>query len=216
MQNRQNPTGVSDNEAAITLGLLNVVAESSAVTQRSIAGDLGIALGLANAYLKRCARKGLIKVTQAPANRYSYYLTPQGFAEKSRLTAHYLSTSFNFFRAARDQCSETLAECAGRGWKRVILAGSGDLSDIVTLCATEHGLELLGVLGSVSKDAGSNGLPVFKNLDDAGSFDAIIVTDLQEPQKVFNQLIEIESVPEERVLAPRLLNISRVPPKLAT
>ena len=69
-----------DNEAKITLGLLNVVHDNSATSQRSMAGDLGIALGLANAYLKRCVKKGLIKISQAPANSYAYYMTHKGFA----------------------------------------------------------------------------------------------------------------------------------------
>ena len=62
----------------ITLGLLNAVDESSSVTQRAVAKELGIALGLVNTYLKRCVKKGLIKVSQVPANRYAYYLTPKG------------------------------------------------------------------------------------------------------------------------------------------
>ena len=55
----------TDSETAITLQLLSAVEENDAVTQRSMAQDLGIALGLANAYLKRCVRKGLIKVAKA-------------------------------------------------------------------------------------------------------------------------------------------------------
>src|SRR5438105_15459112 len=85
----------------IVLGVLDVVERDPSVTQRSVARELGIALGLANAYLKRCVRKGLIKVSQVPRRRYAYFLTPQGFAEKSRLTATYLAHSFSFFRRAR-------------------------------------------------------------------------------------------------------------------
>ena len=96
-----------DNESEITLGLLNAVHDNNTITQRSMASDLGIALGLANAYLKRCIRKGFIKVQQIPSNRYSYYLTPQGFAEKTRLTADYLTYSFTFFRRAREPVSYT-------------------------------------------------------------------------------------------------------------
>src|SRR4051812_41234808 len=84
----------------IVLSLLNSV-EDGAQSQRRIAEDLGIALGLVNAYLKRCVKKGLVKVRHAPARRYAYYLTPQGFAEKSRLTVEYLSYSFSFFREAK-------------------------------------------------------------------------------------------------------------------
>ena len=64
------------------LGVLNVIERDSQTSQRLISSELGVALGLANAYLKRCVRKGLIKISQVPRRRYAYYLTPQGFAEK--------------------------------------------------------------------------------------------------------------------------------------
>src|SRR5690606_37860641 len=94
-------SGLAENETEITLRLLTAVERNSGLTQRSAARELGIALGLTNAYLKRCAHKGWIKIQQAPANRYAYYLTPTGFAEKTRLTRDYLTISFNFFRNAR-------------------------------------------------------------------------------------------------------------------
>src|SRR5215467_15671340 len=103
------------SEDAILLGVLDAVERDPALTQRSVARELCIALGLANAYLRRCVRKGLIKVSQVPRRRYAYYLTPQGFAEKSRLTASYLAHSFSFFRQARTQCAVLFAEAAGRG-----------------------------------------------------------------------------------------------------
>src|SRR5215468_1944263 len=77
----------------VVLGLLESVERNGAQSQRHIAAELGIALGLVNAYLGRCVKKGLVKVHNAPARRYAYYLTPQGFAEKSRLTVQFLSDS---------------------------------------------------------------------------------------------------------------------------
>ena len=105
----------NEAETAITLAVLNAVQENDQVTQRSLAQEVGVALGLANAYLKRCVKKGLVKVSMVPSNRYAYYLTPKGFAEKSRLTAEYLSQSFRFFRTARNECSQLLKSCATRG-----------------------------------------------------------------------------------------------------
>ena len=101
-----------DNEvenARVMLGLLESVERDGGQSQRRLASELGIALGLVNAYLKRCVKKGLVKVSQAPARRYAYYLTPQGFAEKSRLTVEYLSDSFSFFRQARTDCAQVFA-----------------------------------------------------------------------------------------------------------
>src|SRR5215475_8860129 len=117
----QTDAGSKDKaENEILLGVLDLVERDPALTQRSVAKELGIALGLANAYLKRCIHKGLIKVSQVPRRRYAYYLTPQGFSEKSRLTASYLAYSFSFFRKAREQCGELLALAAARGQHRVV------------------------------------------------------------------------------------------------
>ena len=206
-------TAETPNQAQITLGVLSAIEENSAATQRSISRGLGIALGLTNAYLKRCARKGLIKVRQAPANRYAYYLTPKGFSEKSRLTGEYLKISFNFFRTARTQCAALYAECAARGWQRVVLAGIGDLSEIATLCAAENDVSLVAILDESATEDRHAGLPVFARLEDCPDYDAIIVTDSEAPQAVFDRLTL--SVPGERVLAPALLNVSRVRPDLA-
>src|SRR3974377_742902 len=90
----------------IMLGLLDAVEQERAHSQRHLASELGVALGLVNAYLKRCINKGLVKVRQAPPRRSAFYLTPRGFAEKSRLTVEYLSYSFGFFREAKTDCSD--------------------------------------------------------------------------------------------------------------
>jgi predicted transcriptional regulator len=82
------------SERVILLGLLDAV-ERGDVTQRSLSRELGIAVGLVNAYVKRCMNKGLIKVQQIPPRRYGYYLTPKGFVEKSQLVASYFVHSCN-------------------------------------------------------------------------------------------------------------------------
>src|SRR3954453_12108080 len=102
----------------IVLGLLTSVETDGARSQRRIAAELGIALGLVNAYLKRCVKKGLVKVNNAPARRYAYYLTPQGFSEKSRLTVQYLSDSFSFFRKAKGDCARAFETAKASGFNR--------------------------------------------------------------------------------------------------
>ena len=205
-------------DAEITLGLLSAVQQNSALTQRTVARELGIALGLANAYLKRCVKKGLIKVSQVPANRYAYYLTPKGFAEKSRLTAEYLSSSFGFFRAARQQCTEVFFECDKQGWKHVALAGIGDLGEIATLCAAETQVTLAGFVEPAFNDSKEiphrfAGLPVVRTLSELGTIDAVLVTDLRRPQETFDAMARAFAL--DRVLVPRLLRVSRNPPSMA-
>lgn len=205
-------TARADDEARITLGLLDAVGTNSSVTQRLVAGELGIALGLANAYLKRCVRKGLIKVQHVPANRYAYYLTRKGFAEKSRLTAEYLSVSFNFFRGAREQCTGILDECQAKGWRRIALIGASDLTEIAALCAQDHTIEIVGIVDDQINRDSFAGLPVAQRLKDLGAVSAVMICDMRTPQTAFDTLIA--ALPREQVLTPPLLCVSRTPPKL--
>ncbi len=199
-----------DSESEITLGLLNAINENSALTQRSLARDLGIALGLANAYLKRCAKKGLVKVAQVPSNRYAYYLTPKGFSEKSRLTAEYFSQSFKFFRAARVQCSDLFALCAERGWRDVALVGASDLAEIAVFCAREHSVNVTVVVdGAADDDATFAGQPLWRDLGVIADADAAMVTDLSDPQATFEAVRR--HLPDERILIPRFLKVIRRP-----
>ena len=195
-----------DNEARITLGLLNVVHDNAAASQRSMAENLGIALGLANAYLKRCVKKGLIKMRQAPANRYAYYLTPKGFTEKSRLTAEFLSQSFRLFRLAKTESADLFGQCQSRGWNRVALYGLGDLTEIMTLSARDFNIELVAV---ISKDASLREfarLPVIHDMPRPEDVDAVIICNIDNSQESYDDACA--HFPPERVLVLRFLGVS--------
>lgn len=194
-------------EAELTLRLLDDVDGERLTTQRSAALRLGIAVGLANAYLKRCVRKGWIKVRQVPARRYAYYLTPQGFAEKSRLTAEYLGYSFSFFRNARAQCVDLFEAARRHGTTRVLLAGDGDLAEIATLAARECGIELVGVWAPGCNQASVAGVPVIADLPAAEAFDGVLLTDIRTPQESYDGLRA--RLDDSRILVPGILRVSR-------
>src|SRR5262249_12288022 len=149
----------------IMLGLLDAVEQNRAQSQRLLASELGIALGLVNAYLKRCIKKGLVKVRTAPARRYAYYLTPQGFAEKSRPPVEYLAYSCGFFRQAKTDCSDLFRTAKARGISTVLLVGQSDLAEIAALCALEQAVSIVGLVQADATRDQFVGLPVFKNFD---------------------------------------------------
>lgn len=210
--------------SGIVLSVLTSIERDSSITQRKLANELGIALGLANAYLRRCVRKGLIKMSQVPLNRYAYYLTPQGFAEKSRLTAEYLAVSLDFFRRSRSDCVALFRECEALGWRKVALYGAGDLAEIAILSASETAVEVICVIDSRLAGRRSGGLPIVPDLaaaltcGNAGGLDGIILTDTQSPQASFESLyllMEQSGLPRHSVVAPSVLRISPVAAALA-
>jgi DNA-binding MarR family transcriptional regulator len=205
------PSVTKDDEvenARVMLGLLESVERDGGQSQRRLASDLGIALGLVNAYLKRCVRKGLVKVSQAPARRYAYYLTPQGFAEKSRLTVEYLSDSFSFFRRARTDCADVFATARTRGFGRVVVAGVSDLAEIARICALEAGVEIAAVVDPSAAADTFVGLAVVPRFDAAPPFDAIVITDLRSARATYENAVA--RVGADRVLVPKLLGLRPV------
>ncbi|MCF8475413.1 MAG: winged helix-turn-helix domain-containing protein [Pseudolabrys sp.] len=196
----------SFEDSRIILGLLDAVEQDRALSQRDLAAELGIALGLVNAYLKRCIKKGLLKVRQAPARRYAYYITPQGFTEKSRLTVEYLSHSFGFFRKAKNDCSELLLDAKKRGVGKIVLFGQSDLAEVAALCALEQSIEIVGLVQSNFTQAQFIGIPVFQDFDAiTNAFDAVLITDLTDAYRACEQAVARFDL--DRVLIPRMLRV---------
>ena len=188
----------------IVLGLLSSVETDGDRSQRRIAAELGIALGLVNAYLKRCIKKGLVKVHDVPTRRYAYYLTPQGFAEKSRLTVQYLSDSFSFFRKAKSDCAGVFELAKAKGFNRLVLAGQSDLAEIAILCAVETGVTIVALVDPGSETARFVGVEVCKSFAEVKNpFDAVVVTDVKRAKDTFDAATVAYSA--DRVLAPALL-----------
>ena len=199
-------SGEEPSKPQILLGLLESVERDGAKSQRRLAGELDIALGLVNAYIRRCIKKGLVKVTQAPAGRIAYYLTPSGFAEKSRLTIEYLSYSFSFFRQAKADCSAVIELARARGFSRVVLAGRSDLAEIAAICGLESDVKIVAVVDSKSTEPQFLGFAAVQSYDDLpDGIDAVIVTDLSNASETAKHAIARYGA--DRVLIPELLRI---------
>ena len=196
----------SSEDETIVLNLLSSV-DDGAQSQRRIAEELGIALGLVNAYLRRCVKKGLVKVNQAPARRYAYYLTPQGFAEKSRLTVEYLSSSFSFFRQAKADCGNVFELAKRRNFQNLVLSGKSDLAEIAILSAVDCGVSIAAVVDQNANQTLFVGKQV---VSDYGRltvpFDAVVVTALIDGRRAFDEAVRLYG--PGRVLAPKLLGFN--------
>lgn len=193
-------------EDTATLEILQVIENKNDVTQRHLAGKLDVALGLANSYLKRCVNKGLVKVQQAPANRYLYYLTPKGFAEKSRLTAQYLSHSFNFYRESSDSLTRLFNRCEQKNIRRILFCGVSELAEIASIRALEHELTIIGSWDPESDTELFLYLPVWRSLDDVPECDGFILTTLDKATE-YQQLL-INQFGNEKVMVPSILGIN--------
>lgn len=202
---------IDQESPALLLGVLSVIERNSNVTQRSMSNELGVALGLANAVLKRCVRKGLIKISSAPLNRYAYYLTPTGFGEKARLTAEYLRVSFDLFRKARSQYTEIFANLAARDATRIVLVGASELAEAALLSAREVDISVVGIVDPESGGGMHLGFAIVADLSEvAGGCDAVVLCDMRDPQNSYERSIvhaAAAGLGPDRVVGPALLRL---------
>jgi len=177
-------------EQKVMVHLLSEIERNPSFTQRGLASELGIALGLMNQYLKSCVAKGWVRASQISPRRITYFLTSEGFTEKSHMVKDYLARSMVFFRDARVQCETIFESCKVHGWTKIALVGEGDLADIAQLVAQGTGLALQLVSADI----------------DLKKYDAVLVTDVINPQGTYDALKG--KVDPHRLLALKLLHIS--------
>lgn len=145
--------------------ILDRIETDQNVSQRDLADELGVALGMVNAYIKRCVHKGLVKIQEVPRRRYSYYLTPQGFAEKSRLTAQYLTDSFGALRRGLTSFDRLYADLAESGYHRIVLCGDDEMVEVGILASLSTPLEIVGVFNPLGDSHAVRGIPAIDTVN---------------------------------------------------
>ena len=102
-------------EDDIRLRLLKQISASrSHLTQRDLAGYLGISLGKTHYCLTGLIKSGHVKATRFKNSRnkaaYSYMLTPQGIEEKLHLLMQFLRRKQNEYRTLEQEIAQLLQE----------------------------------------------------------------------------------------------------------
>lgn len=178
-------------------------------SQRSLASDLGIALGLANLLVRRLVRKGWVRMSHVSPGRVLYLITPAGLAAKADLARRCFLDDLEFYRGTRNHVRQRLAvmsasldcEPTTRD-RRVVFYGGGDVAEVAFVCLDEVGLELAGVVEDSAPERFKTPVRPATALAgdclDGRPFGRVIVMPLQNEERVRTVLSE-RGVPEHRV-----------------
>jgi DNA-binding MarR family transcriptional regulator len=181
----------ADIEARRNLLALEAIAADDHITQRTLAGRLGIALGLTNVYLKRLVRKGFVKCVNVQSNRLRYLLTPKGLAEKTRLTYEFMEYSLYLYGQVRLHLREVLAPAVHGSQRHVAVYGTGEAAELAYLSIAELGLELVAVFDGTGggRFLGQD----VRSIESHGEvpFDLLIVATLDRPEPILERLTRL-------------------------
>ncbi|MCP9463357.1 MAG: winged helix-turn-helix domain-containing protein [Nitrospira sp.] len=180
--------------------LLTELERGEAVTQRLLATKLGVALGLTNLYLKRLVRKGYIKVTTIPPHRVRYLLTPQGIAEKSRLTREYMKYSLSYYRDMRGRLKAVLERPVRAGVRKLAIVGTGELAELAYLTAREMGLTLVGFVDDHVTGTFLS-YPVWPVASlGKWEYDGLLIADLEHGSQILARLVR-QGIPKTKIVS---------------
>lgn len=131
--------------------ILQAIAADACISQRSLARELGIALGLTNSLVRGLVTRGLVRVSKVSPQRLSYLLTPSGVAEKARMSRLALSRSVERYSHARRTLRDAFVQISSDpSWadadKRILFVGTGEVAEIGFICLQETDLRLVGAV----------------------------------------------------------------------
>jgi len=185
-----NSDRLPESEQQRALQILNELSDNDSLTQRDLSSRLGIALGLVNSYIRNLVAKGYLTVRAIPPRRYAYFLTPKGFAEKTRLTYDMFQDYTRIYREARSNLKELFSGLHAGGVKKVVFAGADEVAEIAFLTLQETGLELTGIVdeekaGEVFFGRQIRPIQHIRSLE----YDRIVVASYLKREKIYAKLL---------------------------
>ncbi len=185
------------------LKIFEKIEDDQPPSQRALAKELGISLGLVNSFIKRLVNKGYFKVANIPKNRVRYLLTPKGLAEKTRLTYLYLQYSYEFYKDARKKLGNLFRRLETEGVKLVVFYGVSDFAEIAYISLLESSIKFVGIV-----DISETGKKKFMGhrikppeLLETLGFDKIIIT-VSNPKSSAKYYIKKRGIHTDKILQP--------------
>ena len=132
--------------------ILQAIAASDRVTQRSLSGELGVALGLTNLLIRRVVNKGYVRVARMGTRHVRYLMTPAGWEALAKATRLSMANTVHLYSQTREQIRASLTalseQCVpdAQGEKRVVFYGAGDVAEIAYVSLQSTDLMLVGVV----------------------------------------------------------------------
>ncbi len=159
---------------------------------------MNAALGRINKAFRRCAKSGWVTIEAVGIRKFRYHLTSAGSAQKEQLQVQSIDHTLESYRHWRQRFVNVMLQCHQKGYKRIAIAGLGELSEIAWLTAKDQNIEVLGFLDNKAPLIDQLlGLPVYHTLKNLGKVDAILITDMESQKNSYTTLSKF--FPKDRI-----------------
>jgi hypothetical protein len=169
-------------------------------SQRHLASELNVSLGLVNSFIKRLANKGYFKITNLKTNKVRYILTPVGIAEKTRLTYEFIKYSYQLYSGVRHRLQELFRELESNGCYRIVFYGADDFAEVAYISCDGTRIEMVALVDDHKAGQRFFNTQVrdpseLKSME----FDKILITALNRSKKILPKILRM-GLPIDKVI----------------
>lgn len=185
------------------LAVLDALETENALSQRKLSVATGLNLKKINFCLHKLLEKGYIKFEKVLKNPnklvYLYLLTPEGIRAKSQLTYRFIRFTMAQYGKIEEKIRRNLDILIREEGGRVVLYGVSDIARILFDTLSGRAIHVLGVVDDDYEGKEFCGHPILRSdALDRIDYDRILVTSLEELERVEQRLLNLE-VPQERI-----------------
>ena len=123
------------------LKVIDSISRNSKSSQRDIAQDVDLSLGLTNILINRLIKKGYLKASRLNAKKVKYIITPKGIKEKAKKSYNFMKRSLSVISDLKKQITDFALKQYESGKRDFVIIGDGELSGITELVLGALNLE---------------------------------------------------------------------------
>ena len=129
-----------NNDVATLQVISDTLKEDPLASQRVLAENAGMSIGLMNAVIKRFVERGWLMLTNVNLRKISYALTPQGIAELSHRSQSFARRTFEIANQYNQRLCELVAQVKSSGKNKVILYGQSYIKFLLEYACQSQGV----------------------------------------------------------------------------
>lgn len=183
--------------------LLEHIEVNPDTTQKEMARVISAAPSMVNVYLNEYEENKYIKREYISARTVKYIITPEGLKRKNFLLITYLHELLKLYNLAGDKVEGFLKELEGKGYKKVLLYGAGEVGETILGMIKKREDSLLKVVAVIDDDESLKNEEIldFKIIrrEDIKEYDhdALVITSYTYEDEIMSKLKQMD-YPDEK------------------
>ena len=132
-----------NNDVATLQVIADTLENDPQASQRVLAENAGMSIGLMNAVIKRFVERGWIMLTNVNLRKLSYAITPKGIAELTTRSQSFARRTFALANKYNENICQIVAAAKNQGKKAVCLYGSSYIKFLLIYASQNFGVSFV-------------------------------------------------------------------------